>query len=590
MGRRRLGLFKTKTLIKRGLKFVAYDIETTPIVSGTPTPLYITVCGDGFEYEQALENTADLAQFFESHLLLAKFNRYKFVGWNSGRFDIYFVLDALSDLKGVEIFPMVGRGEVKAAIVKRGKSTFTLCDGRTMVGFDGGLDDFSQAFGGAEKDDIGLDVGTRFDPKLSSHRLYAKRDARILFAGLQSANETITQSLGGNLKATIGSFGIQYFQSKMPENKWVRTPPQKCRDAIHRSAYRGGFVWCDRQYWGQVWHYDINQAYGGAMRSCDLPCGTIARTTRFRENQRGIYLVSGKFTTPAHIPFFATSTDESGKAQRSNFYTHGFDRCWVCDTELSQLISEGFVFKVHDGWVWSDTFTFEDAINNLEQIRAAAKPDDPIHHIIKAIGNSSYGKFADRGADLEYCFSLSRPSGAGWFQYDPFEEHKKNLWCRHTKNERFYNALYQPQIACFVAAQVRNQLRAACIAEHENFLYCDTDSIILNRPSTSIDIHPSRYGSFKTVSAGREYIIIGRKVYADLESERVKSTAVHNVTIPEIKKWFDGEPPKKSMLARRAALQTVFGFDMFYNLERRGIDFANQQTIKLQNRKFYSIF
>lgn len=590
MGRRRLGLFQKRTLTKRPLQFLAFDIETTPIRIGTPTPKYITVKGEDVELESDLDNAKDLARFFTDHLLVSRFNRYRFVGWNCGRFDIYFVLDALCAVKGVEILPMVGRGDVKAAIIKRGKLTFTLCDGKTMTGFNGGLDDFLKAIIGEGKKDLVLDAKTEFNGRDPMHSLYAKWDSEGLYIAIKTFDQTLRTTFGAGLKATVGGFGISYFRGKMPENKWCRTPPEKCRDAIHKSAYRGGFVWCAKQHFGKVWHYDINQAYGGAMRSTQLPCGSIARTTRYRENQRGIYLVSGQWTTPAQIPFFATSIDKNGKAYRSNFYTKIIDRCWLCDIEIEQLRSEGFVFQVYDGWVWSDTFDFSDAVNDLEKMRSQAAQGDPIHLIVKAIGNTAYGKFADQGADFEYCISKDKPQGVGWFQYDPFETEKQNLWCRHTKNERYYNALYQPQIAAFVAASVRCQVRAACQREHENFLYADTDSIILSKPANALDLDSKKYGSWKTVSAGNKYIIVGRKVYADLDSEQVKTTAVHNVTIEEIKKWYDGEPPKKSMLARRCALQTVFGFDMFYELERRGIDFANQKTIKLQNRRFYSIF
>ena len=76
-------------------KFIAYDLETTPLAAGNPAPLYLTAYGADFHYSGRLTSIEHLGEILRARFLTPELAGYRFMAWNGNQFDVFFVGAAL---------------------------------------------------------------------------------------------------------------------------------------------------------------------------------------------------------------------------------------------------------------------------------------------------------------------------------------------------------------------------------------------------------------------------------------------------------------------------------------------------------------
>ena len=183
---------------------------------------------------------------------------------------------------------------------------FQFLDGISMTGLVGKtLKSFLETFApDLPKLSIGNLDSVTFDPENAAHRAYAERDSEGLYKGMLNVAGIIDKLTGGlALKPTVGNLAITYFMVNTPPGADLKKPSSRLAEVLHGPVKRGGYCWCQRQYTGLVWKYDINQAYAAAMRDAALPCGEVTETERYIKGLPGIYSVSFKRSRPSKIPF-----------------------------------------------------------------------------------------------------------------------------------------------------------------------------------------------------------------------------------------------------------------------------------------------
>ena len=89
---------KRREINSRKKEVVAYDLETTRIKAGTPTPLYVTAYSENFTLSVRVTGKnplQSLCNILETHLLIKERNGTRFVAWYGNQFDVYIIAKAL---------------------------------------------------------------------------------------------------------------------------------------------------------------------------------------------------------------------------------------------------------------------------------------------------------------------------------------------------------------------------------------------------------------------------------------------------------------------------------------------------------------
>ena len=510
--------------------FVAYDLETTSIKAGTPTPLFITACAEHRDFVlcHKINGMAGLRDSLLDHFLVPSMNGVKFVAWGGNNYDVYFIALALLDCPQFILRPYLTKGKALRGLrvvmredlerKPKHQRSWEFVDGIAVLGLVGtSLAKFLDVFAPDYKKIERRDSFDRreFDPNDSDDVRYAWRDSEGLYHGMVRAQNIMLEAFGFGLRTTIGNLGIRIFESRIPESIRIVEPPTAALEALRVYACRGGYCHLMRRYRGPVWKYDLNQAYAAAMRETKLPAGEcryLRGESKYCECSIGLVTAYKRGNI---IPFYCRETAD-GKA-KTVFATERITDSWLTSLEIKQLRAEGWTVKVSESWNWYDSFDMSDFVNALETLRASAEggPSGASGTMIKAVGNNSYGKTLEQLDSVELVMSRECPPGfvdyAGTENPAPIPY----IWSR-TTDEQTKN-YHQPQIAAFITAHVRMQVRRATLLAPESFLYADTDCVMFSKDMREqLDIDKKRYGAFKIEAEGDEYLLIAKKVYADI--------------------------------------------------------------------------
>jgi hypothetical protein len=555
-------------------KMIAYDLETTNIEKGTPKVLYITAFSKQLDFTLSMpvKDLTHLLVILERYFLDDEFVNCRFVAWNANNFDVYFIAAALLSSPYYILYPYMTKGKkirgLRVVSRENDKKQWEFLDGMAMTGIQKSLDSFLKVFAPDYKklkDAIDFSKET-FDPSNPLHVDYAMRDSEGLYYGLIKAESIIKEHFNLGLQPTVGNLGIKVFQSQIPENVTVWALPMKVQKIVTDQVMRGGYCHCVGKYYGQVWKYDINQAYAAAMREAWLPCGNVLQINKKEINKYApcaIYLVDA-FHPTNFVPFYWKDHE-----QNAMFTNNEINNAWLTSIEIVQLMKENWKIKVHDGYFWNDQFKMTEYVNKLEHLRNAGEGGSKgaQGEMIKAVGNNSYGKTVEQLEGLELILALECPDGYAQYQGD--EDLFKHVWFKF--NEPSIREYHQPQIGAFITAHVRMVLRRAIMLNPKAWLYADTDGIMFSEP-VDLDISPTVYGKWKVEAEGAIFRLITKKVYAndDASEKHAKGVNISRLTNQDFIDWYNGKPPIQTQVQRSNFVQAMTGFDMFYERTKIG--------------------
>jgi hypothetical protein len=333
---------------------------------------------------------------------------------------------------------------------------------------------------------------------------------------------------------------------------------------------RGGFCYCVDRYEGPVWKYDLNQAYAAAMREARLPAGRTLWTPGGVNKYAKIYIARVTAYNPENrVPFYyRTLVDDR---LRSVYATDEISRTWLTSIEVAQLKAEGWKVKIHESHAFDSHFSMKDYVDKLERIRTTAEggPSGPIGTMMKAIGNSSYGKTVEVLDGIEYLLAASQPDG-----YEPYYEGFEaidNVWFRY--GDQVVKPYHQPHLGAFITAHVRMVVRRAALLNPAAWLYADTDCVMYSEPMGHLlDIDQRRYGAWKVEEEGKRHLVIAKKVYFNQASGKgsAKGMNVRRLSAADFRAWYDGDVPEQHQVQRRNFSEVMAGAEMYRAQTRRG--------------------
>jgi len=549
---------------------IAYDLETTRIAAGNPQPVFLTAHGAEFSYCGRINSVVHLRDVLLSCFLTPENHRARFIAWNGNRYDVFFVGAALLHSPEYLLRPYMTRTKALRGLRVVHKETnkeWEFLDGLSMTlgAKPCTLREFLKTFAPAHHKLQSPDWETEeFNPDNPEHVAYAYRDSEGLYHGMQRAEQIVRENFGQVLQPTIGNLGIRLFQQHMPPDVVCWAPSYHVEKIIRDSVMRGGFCFASRRYRGPVWKYDINQAYAAAMREARLPCGRCIRTLRYEGVATcAIYRVHAT-KSGDKIPFYLRDSEKRGMAVFGEI-----PDAWITSSEYEQLASEGWRLDVAEGYYWDASFTMQNYVDTLENLRVNGPggPKSAQGEMLKAIGNNSYGKTVEELGGYELVMSAERPDG--FYQYQDGLDPVQHIWFRFAEPQmRDY---HQPQIGAFITAHVRMVIRRAILLAPDAWLYSDTDCCMYSRP-VDLPIDPGVYGKWKIEAEGEEYSIIAKKVYCAMDGSEMKAKGltIKKLNMDDFAAWYDGRPPRIRQTQRQNFVAVMSGADMFVIREKVG--------------------
>jgi hypothetical protein len=562
----------------KAIRNIAYDFETTSIRPGSPRPLYLTCWSPDYQLATPVRSWTDLHSILTERMLVPELEGRRFVAWNGNRFDAYFVAAALVRDTRYRIRPFLTRSrELRGLIITPHADPtskgWTFACGMAMLGIETTLEELLESFAPDLPKLPAPDWSQGFDADDPAHQAYAMRDSEGLWHAIERAQRIVVQEFGETLSGTAGATGIKVFQATMPAGVKVIPPDDQAETVIREYLSRGGYVFCRGRYTGQVWKYDLNQAYAGAMRECQLPAGSMLWDRYGPEATTGAYMVRVSGHKPTNtVPFYCKSEDALGRIRAQYARTH-FENTWITSDEHRQLLAEGWDIEAHEHYAWARTFSMSDFVDRLEQLRREAPggPHGPTGLMVKSIGNNSYGKTAEQQDGIEWIVASERPEGFhDYYEADDAEPVEHIFWRADPEPRR--RPYHQPQLACFITAFVRMQVRRAALLDPAAWLYADTDCVMFSRDMGELlDIDPARYGAWKVEAAGEHYRIIMQKVYMT-GSGKIVSRGINpeKITGEQFDRWMKGEAPSDRQVQLRNFLDVMRGAEMYRAVTRRG--------------------
>lgn len=299
-------------------------------------------------------------------------------------------------------------------------------------------------------------------------------------------------------------------------------------DAIFRKYLFGGRVECFEKgkLFGNWKIYDVNSMYPYVMREFNHPVGLeyiysdeIEDLEQFPDAPG---FISGRFISAGAFPHRVEGENLS--------FPHGEFDFDITLHEYREAHRLGLVADVRIDSIWISTeytnfAAFVDKFS-AEKIAAKKSGDKRAELFAKFILNSSWGKLAANPENYyDYQFLMeSENMPSGW------EPHEDYGWLRVIRRASpiRHTAYYDVATGASVTGASRAVLMRA-IANSKRPIYCDTDSLICESLSESLDDY--KLGSWKLEGAGDCAIIISKKLYCVTDNNTLVKNACKGVEL-----------------------------------------------------------
>ncbi len=317
---------------------------------------------------------------------------------------------------------------------------------------------------------------------------YCRRDVEIIRDAMLEYMEFVRENNFGEFAPTLSGQAWKAYRHKGMKTKiWVHGNEEALQ--MEREAFYGGRNECF--YIGQVqedevYELDINSAYAYSMMVHEFPtnlvrCESNIPVSRIRKLLER-YLVIADVLILTREPAYPLRFD--GKV----IYPVGAFRTVLATPELERALRCDDIVKIFRVAVYEKGRIFEGFIHEMIEMRKKYEAEGNLIYadIAKKMANSLYGKFAEQR-----------------FQWKLLGENEKEKWSYEegwdeVHQERFRLVFWgkkvwlgtEPTLApdAFpaIAAHITSYLRSLLwsyilLAGKENVIYCDTDSLIVNR-------------------------------------------------------------------------------------------------------------
>ncbi|MAF36572.1 hypothetical protein CL622_05650 [archaeon] len=324
---------------------------------------------------------------------------------------------------------------------------------------------------------------------LSDHFERVMNDTKATFHLGNFLEDFYYYECGIPLQLTVGSAAMKLFTMKYFTDYWERD--NEFMSLYERRAYYGGRAELFKRGKIKTWGYDVNSMYLTIMRDCEFPDMQTGkyiekppkRWRRYLDNYLGIWNVIVQTPDDIYLPLLSVRLD--GKLK---FPEGIFSGTWT-SAEILEAERNGYkilkvisfiyyrqkkpYFQKYARFVWRKRAEYK------------AKNNKPMDIMIKRLGNSLYGKFAQRNRQ-EYFGRLSDYKGI-IPERVKFIDYKGEVWIQ-VEGDATPATFEFPAISAFVTSYARLKLYEGMKANKDSLIYVDTDSLKLSRPAVGITI------------------------------------------------------------------------------------------------------
>lgn len=401
------------------------------------------------------------------------------------------------------------------ATFRRDKTTLTIINNQQL--FNTSLKNLGQSIG-LEKKEVEFDSVS--DKELV---LYCRRDVDIMVKSWSSLTSFLTTNSLGQFKMTAASLSLSIFTHRFYHQPIYIHNNIKVIE-LERESYHGGRVevfFKGNYNKGEVFNLDINSMYPFLMKTIKLPVKLLYYTERnpqrflkINQNKFGFIINADIETNKPIIPIIRDS--------KLIFPTGRFNASFA-EPEFNLLKEYGRLLKVNKIAVYKKDYIFSDFVDYFYNQRKEWERENKtaFAFFAKIILNSLYGKFGqkntiykkvgyDPNADDGIIETFDSRTGK-WIKTKVID----GIIEESAGYEEGYNAFVS--LSSYITSAARAYLyRLIARAGAYNVLYCDTDSIFVNREGYQnivSYINNNELGRLKCVEHSQGIQISGLKDY-----------------------------------------------------------------------------
>ncbi len=314
--------------------------------------------------------------------------------------------------------------------------------------------------------------------------------------------------------------GYKWKRGGQKEANIVFTPQN---DIMLRPAYRGGLVIfnpdkINQKLTGHFYHYDYNSHYPATMINFKMPYGPVYTTKLPKHSSISItkwFIHHAKKRQPWYPncwPAPKTTAHSQGNAGHHYLSEIKSAVYWMTDREITALEKFYDVRKSPIKTVYMQAkYIFKEYLSNVMQRKA----DSPLaieQKIHKFIGNTLYGKWCEKREHATTILKKLEPHEKislieRWYRSDTGE-----FYVERSKTDTRDVPAYLPIGIC-TTAFARSVILNDIHANVDNFLYADTDSMVLSAPIKNVEEHPTKIGAMKLENEYEHFKYLGAKAY-----------------------------------------------------------------------------
>jgi len=276
------------------------------------------------------------------------------------------------------------------------------------------------------------------------------------------------------------------------------------------AGYYGGYTYINPKYIGKQincenGHYmDINSSYPASMTK-SLPYGYAMKN----KPQKGSYCTIYKIKTinvtmknKKMMPFLHNQMKKEGYASESYGENIVCTDIWLDLLKKHYTMEENINYVVLDKWYFFTKPTFKEYVEENYKLKEQNADDEVKKQYVKDLLNFLYGKFGQYFKRDKYSLKLNEHNTDSI--YYPYERIKESV-----NSEQI---AYIP-VAMYITDFSRIELINAIWNNIDNFVYCDTDSIMTLDKPNDLKSDKIKLGYWKTEMVFNKLCVLKPKCY-----------------------------------------------------------------------------
>ena len=284
--------------------------------------------------------------------------------------------------------------------------------------------------------------------------------------------------------------------------------------------------------WTQL---DVNSAYASCMQYMDVPVKLISYTEH--ADWTDLLKWMEQRAVIADVDVLASTDAVPSRVDGKLAFRGGSFRTVLCGAELQYALRHYTVQRVHRVATYEKAPAFSSYMTAIwhQRMHARAAHNFDEEDKWKLLGNSFYGKWAQRGGWWENCDRTEDMSHKYWVDVDLVDhvvhEFRQLGGLVQEKSRELESRESSPAIAAYIAAEARMNLWWLIQdAGKENVAYVDTDALLVNTVGLGKLHHriaPNELGALKAVGTYDRVRVFGKKNY-QLDSHLVRAGLRHD--------------------------------------------------------------